>query len=213
MRYVARVGMVLAVLFAGIVLPGATAQACSCAMADGAQYMNWADAAFFGQIVDKDRLLRGDAAGPTIQGKGPTIQGPTGAVYTVEVEQVYKGQVHAQQAFVASANGAACGRTFPASGGVLIYGDRVPDRGDSQGRDEPVKYSTNLCSGSYTTEIAPTGLGEGHPPIGATPALASDLTIEQDDGSSTGALVALAGGMVLLLAAALGVVVWRRRPN
>ena len=44
MRHVARVGMVLSILFAGIVLPGATAQACSCVAGDSAQYFKWADA-------------------------------------------------------------------------------------------------------------------------------------------------------------------------
>jgi len=198
--------MVLSILFAGIVLPGATAQACSCVAGDSAQYFKWSDAVFFGEIVDKKPL-------GSEKKHGVRLVGPPNARYTVEVDQVYKGEVHARQVFYAGGSEVSCGRTFPASGGVLIYGYQVSEKGKARDSDVPVRYGTGLCSGSYITETAPTNLGEGQPPIGAVPALTGQLTVEPEAESNTGTWVAVVGGLVVLLAAGLGVVIWRRRPS
>ena len=189
-----------------MVLPGATAQACTCIAGDSQKYFKWADAVFFGEIVDKE---------PFGSDKKHRVRlvGPPTAKYTVEVERVYKGEVHARQGFFAGGSEISCGRTFPASGGVLIYGAGASDKGKARDSDVPVRYGTGLCSGSYTTDVAPTNLGEGQPPIGAVPALTGQLTVEPEAESNTGTWVAVVGGLVVLLAAGLGVVIWRRRPS
>jgi hypothetical protein len=198
--------MVLSILFAGIVLPGATAQSCTCIDGDSQKSYKMADSVFFGEIVDKEPL-------GSEKKHGVRLVGPPVAKYTVEVEQVYKGEVHARQVFYAGGSEISCGRTFPASGGVLIYGAGASDKGKARDSDAPASYGTGLCSGSYTTDVAPTSLGEGQPPIGAVPALTGQLTVEPEETSNTGTWVAVAGGLVVLVAAGLGVVIWRRRPS
>ncbi|HEX5018518.1 MAG TPA: hypothetical protein VFX15_13145, partial [Actinomycetes bacterium] len=54
MRGAVRVVLVLAVLGAGIVLPGTVAQACSCVAAGEAKYLQWADAVFYGEVIDRE---------------------------------------------------------------------------------------------------------------------------------------------------------------
>jgi hypothetical protein len=210
MRHVHRVGMVVAVLFAGIVLPGSAAQACTCAMpsteSPHQQYMKWADAVFTGEIVDK-RHIKPIRVGPL---------GPIPSAYTIDVDTVYKGKVFDQQTLLAGGSAAACGTSFPSSGAVLIFGTEVREKpGDSTpARQSPIRYSTHLCSGSEVLEPAQAtdDLGEGFAPIGAEPAAAPDVTIETDDGADGVLPVALAGVIAALLAG-LAIIVWRRRPS
>ena len=216
MRRLARVGIVVALLLAGIVLPGSAAQACTCAMpsTDNPQqgYMEWADAVFTGEIVDKRQIK-------------PVRVGPLGSaprVYTIDVDTVYKGEVFDQQTLFAGGQPSACGRSFPASGEVLIFGTVVRDKPGDKGDDKtpanqsPVRYSTYLCSGSELLEPTQVpDLGEGYAPIGAEPAAATsvtDATIDTDDGASWVFPVALAA-IAAALFAGVAVVVWRRRPS
>ena len=200
MRRVARVGMVLAVLFAGIVLPGSAAQACSCAIGTPTQSANRADAVFFGEIVDRTRTPSEPQGSPWLT---------TNSSYTVAVERVFKGEVYAEQVLLAGGNGASCGIMLPASGSVLVYGTKAPG-----GEGSPMQYATWSCSGTEMTRSVPAALGEGDPPIGSsTSGYGSQLTITPDADKDTNALPIVVGAVTVALLAGLAVVAWRRRPN
>ena len=211
MNVLVRVGLVMTVLFAGIVLPGSAAQACTCAMPSTyppqKQYLKSADAAFTGEIVDKRDTT-------------PVRVGPYGRAaktYTIDVDTVYKGEVYAEQTLFASGGpGSMCGRSFPASGTVLIFGTEVREKpGDksTSANQSPVRYSTHLCSGSELLE--PTqqpDLGEGFAPIGAEQAAATDLTLDSAD-SVDWLLPAAIVGVAAALLGGLAIAIVRRRPR
>jgi len=201
MRRVARVGMVLAVLFAGVVLPGSAAQACRCAVLEPEAFAAEADAVFYGVIVDRTPTR------PEGQGNSSDM---TRETYTIDVEQVFKGEVYAEQSVLAGSNRSTCGIDLPASGTVLVYGTRATD-GEGLG----LRYATSQCSGTQMTGSVPAAFGEGDPPIATKPALEGQLTGAPHENDA-GASPIVVGGVALLLLAglgALGVVMWRRRPG
>jgi hypothetical protein len=201
MRHVARVGIVLAVLFAGIVLPGSAAQACRCAVFEPEALAAEADAVFYGEIVDRT---------PTRPEGQNNSSDMTREAYTIDVEQVFKGEVYAEQSVLAGSNTSTCGIDLPASGTVLVYGTRATD-----GEGSGLRYATSLCSGTQMRDSVPAVLGEGDPPIAAKPALEGQLTVAPDEDGAGVNPVVVGGVAVLLLAGlgALGVVMWRRRPS
>jgi hypothetical protein len=212
MRHVIRIGIVLAVLLAGIVLPGSAAQACTCAMpsteSPHQQYMKWADAVFTGEIVDKRRIK-------------PVRVGPVGTVsqtYTIDVDTVFKGKVFDEQTLVAGQGaGSMCGTSFPSSGAVLIFGTEVRDKPlvGMHSHQLPIRYTTSLCSGSERLEPAQAtdDLGEGFAPIGAEPATVTGPTIDTlgtEEGADWLLLVAIAG-VIVAVVAGLAIGLRRRR--
>ena len=203
MRYAVRVAMLLAVLCAGIVLPGTAAQACSCAMGDEDQYLESADAAFAGEIVGREVVFRDGWNGSAF---------PMGANlrYTLSVVRVYKGDVPDVVELRAGGQESACGISFGRTGTLLVYGQAVKGRAD----DRMPQYSTYLCSGSQKLSGPPPETLGSDPPVAAHPALDGRLTVTPDEGTSAGVAVAIGAGVVLvLIAAGLGVWYWRRRPN
>jgi len=201
MRHVARVGMVLTILFAGIVLPGSAAQACRCAPGKPPERVERADAVFYGEIVDRTPIRPDEQGAAWVMTK----------TYIVDVEQVFKGKVYAEQTLMAGGSSSACGLTLPASGSVLVYATRAPG-----GEGRPARYTTSLCSGSEVTNSLPGFLGEGDPPIGAMSAYNSQLTIETDADDGEGAMPVVVGGIIVALIttlAAAAAFMWRRRPS
>ena len=202
MRHVARVGMVLAVLLAGIVLPGSAAQACRCAVFGPEAHLAAADAAFFGKIVDRT---------PTRPEISIDLPPYLATSYTIDVDQVFKGQVYAKETVLAGGSSSSCGLTLPGSGSVLVYARKAPND-----QVPGAKYATSLCSGTAMRDSVPAALGEGNPPMSATTVFKGELATTSDDDDEAGALPIVAGGVaVALLAglAAVGVVMWRRRPT
>ena len=198
MRDVARVGRVLAVMFAGIVLPGAAAQACRCFDGSTADQLQSADAVFFGEIVDRTPLPSGADGTSTLTPKN---------AYTIDVDLVFKGSVYDEQQVLAGGSSSMCGLTLPASGTVLVYGS-------THGNDSPPRYITSSCSGSTMTDSVPAVLGEGDAPLSSTSAYESQLTITPDADEDSTALWVVGGVAILaLVGLAAAVVVWRRRPS
>ena len=187
MRHLARVAMVVALLLAGIVLPGSAAQACDCFVGTPKQSTNRADAVFFGEIVDRMRTPSEPQGSPWI---------PTNASYTVAVEQVFKGEVNSEQILLAGGDGASCGIELPTTGSVLVYGMKAPG-----GEGSPTQYATWSCSGTQMTDSVPAVLGEGDPPIGSElSAYGSVLTITPDADDGSDAVPIVVGGVAVLLA-------------
>ncbi|MFL6182174.1 MAG: hypothetical protein ACJ73J_07660 [Actinomycetes bacterium] len=200
MRYVVRVAMLLAVLCAGIVLPGTAAQACSCMMGDENQYLDWADATFAGEIIDREVVIRDGWDGSA----------GTHIIYTLSVDRVYKGDVPDVVKLRAGGQGSACGISFGRTGTLLVYA--LAAKGDAS--DPVPQYSTSLCSGSHKLSGPPPETIGSDPPVAARPAFDSHLTVTPDEGAGAGVAVAVgAGAVAVVIAAALGVWFWRRRPE
>ena len=203
MRYAVRVAMLLAVLCAGIVLPGTAAQACSCVMGGEDRYLASADAAFVGEIVGREVIRRDDWDGSAF---------PVGANvrYTLSVDSVYKGNVPEVVELRAGGQESACGISFGRTGTLLVYGQAVKGHAD----DRVPQYSTYLCSGSQKLSGSPPETLGSDPPVAAHPALDGRLTVTPDEGTASGVAFAVGSGVVVvLIAAGLGVWFWRRRPN
>ncbi len=187
MRHVARVGMVLAVLFAGIVLPGSAAQACRCAVLGPEALTAAADAVFYGEIVDRTPTR------PDNEGSSSSL---TGRTYTIDVDQVFKGRVYAEQTLLAGGSSSSCGLTLPESGSVLVYATSV-----SNNQAPGVQYATSLCAGTQMRDSVPAVLGEGDPPIASElSAYGSELTITPDADEDTDAVPIVVGGVAVVLA-------------
>lgn len=192
MRRIARAGVVLLVLMAGIVVPMTAAQACSCAMGGPPQLEKWAGAVFTGEIVDRTgaRTVR--------SGQASTSGSFT---YTIEVDRVFKGAVAEVQKVVAGTSGAACGVVFPKQGSILVYGHS--GKGIGIGQVAPNEYWTGLCSGSTMTSTAPTVYGEGATPPTNAGYLSTATPTDPDVDASSSALlnsVVVPGAVVAALA-------------
>ena len=161
MRYAVRVVLLLAVAAAGVVLPGTAAQACSCVMAGAAQQLEWADAVFTGEIVDKGAI--GSEPVDDLVGSSRT--------FTFNVDQVFKGKVDGTATVRTASNSAACGIDLPSSGDALVFASK------SQGDDETL--TTGLCSGTRTIksgEAIPAALGAGESPSEQTQTSTTPIT-------------------------------------
>lgn len=114
---------VMAVL-AGLVLVGAPAQACSCAMEGPRGAIDRADAVFAADVLDRSVDDRGLAS------------------YDVRVQRVYKGEPVGDVVVTSSASGASCGLEGVAPGRSDLF--LVTGSGSA--------YAGNLCLGSGVTE-------------------------------------------------------------
>ena len=203
MRYVVRVAMVLAVLCAGIVLPGTAAQACSCTMGDEDQYLEWADATFAGEIVGREVVIRDNWNG----------SGGAHIIYTLSVDRVYSGDVPDVVEPRAGARSRPAESRSAVRGTLLVYGHAVKGHAD-----DPVPASIRPACARVGQAHGPRPETLGSdPPLGAHPALEGRLTVTSpDEGSSPRRCRGGwrgSGAVALVIAAALGVWYWRRRPN
>ncbi len=215
MRRIVQGGLALLVLLGGLVFTTGTAQACSCAIGTPEERLDWADAVFSGQIVER--------TGKRVEKVGKNLFTGGKFTYTVEVDAVYKGQVAAIEKVVAGTDSASCGVTFPDSGPILVYG--TTGGGIIGGSVGPGAYGTSLCSGSAATAVVPAVYGAGQPPIGAEPTPSPTQTLAPeptqpavDLGTSTGSTWAVMFGIALAVVLVVFVVVSlmqrrRRRPG
>lgn len=208
-----------------VVLVGASpAHACSCAMGETKDYVEWADAIFTGNLVEVD------APDPDDAGSAP---GGDDVTMLVAVDEVFKGKAPAQVEVGTRSGGASCGIAPPPVGGdPWLWFVFVTDEG---------AYSATICGGSApaddkvltqvvdlvgpgsTPEADPDPDSEGTPPddpgsAGESEGSAAeqgegDVSDAEADGAGENTAVMWGvGGLVLLLAAGtIGVVMVRRR--
>ncbi|WP_020574021.1 hypothetical protein [Actinopolymorpha alba] len=133
------VALILALIASGaFLLAPAPASACSCVSQSPAEAYDRADAVFVGRMTDRDVPSR-------------LFSSTDRAVWTFDVSQVYKGEVHRQQEIVTVESGASCGLELQGSGPFVVYaeknaGEPIPAPGEGQ-------YAASLCGGS--TELTP----------------------------------------------------------
>ena len=114
------------------------ARACSCALLEPNQLLEFAPTAFVGTVM----------GGPTVVGRGD------GSVaYTFEVETVLAGQVPAVVDVTTAANSAACGFEAPLGTRIAVF---AADDGNGV-------LTSGLCS-STDADLAIKALGPGTPP-------------------------------------------------
>jgi hypothetical protein len=141
----------LVVLVGTVVLPVAAAHACSCVLLKPERQLASSDAVFTGMVTNRE--LGGNRTGGT-------------AVYTVEVDTVYKGTVVQRQEVVTPASSASCGVSLPVGDRVVIFASEesvLPNDSAEAGQ-----LSISQCSGSGTAMHVTSELGTGQPPSGET---------------------------------------------
>ncbi|WP_341924473.1 hypothetical protein [Nocardioides psychrotolerans] len=172
------VALLAAVLaLAGLVLVGAPAQACSCAMEGPRGAIDRADAVFAAAVLDR-----------SVDGRGL-------ASYDVRVQRVYKGEPVGDVVVTSSASGASCGLEGVSPGRTQLF--LVTGSGSA--------YAGNLCLGFGVSEgDARRLLG---PPAESTAAVAPTPPGAVTDGGGIGVRVdddprwpwVLGGGLGLVL--------------
>jgi hypothetical protein len=172
----------------GAVLAPGPACACSCVATTPAQAFARADAVFVGRVVDrasKDRF--------------PWER--TGvAVWTFEVERIYKGEVQRRQEIVTMDSGASCGLELDGSGPFVIYATHDSSYIDPE-RDQ---YAAGLCDGSQPlTPAVERSLAAQAPEGPIMPASSVEESAEGRGGVSTPLMVGL-GAIGAVVAAVVG---------
>jgi hypothetical protein len=134
---------VLLALFAGVMIRGSSAYACSCAEPDLATWLPEADGAFVGRWVDRAEISGGMAA------------------VTFEVERVVKGAFGPKAIVRTNAQGSACGLELlgaPRTGLLLL---KAPDG----------VWESDLCSIVMPSQLL--AVGGDHPPDPAIDAVSA----------------------------------------
>lgn len=180
-------------LFAAVVLLPVGAErawACDCFGLTDAEAFERSGAVFVGELAER---------------KEPSVSGSSAAdvrlVFTVE--RVFKGDVHATQSVVTSADGGSCGLEISGPGPHLIFG---------RPRGTSTEIDAGLCDGTraLADEPVPEAFGAGTAPIAGSSEIGRDRS---------GLWIASAAGLVLigLLAAVIAVPLWvyrrMRRPR
>ena len=201
----------LALAVTSLVVHGASgtpAYACSCARDGIPQFVEGAEAVFTGSVTD--RAQSGGDLGPV--------------VYTVAVDQVYKGEVGPEVELSTAAHSAACGLPgLPEGEPLLFFGSGHADVGRGAGPGD-TDFAINLCNGTGATsdrELAEVEAAAGAPsePEGgsatddATGTATSGTEGADGSGSDDGVSAWLVGGLGVgaLVLAVLVAVLLRRR--
>lgn len=97
-----------------VVLPAAPSFACSCAAASTAEQVERADVVMLGTVTDRQ--------GPPLR---PVMSSGDPATYTIEVEQVFKGEVPPTASVLSADSGASCGLEGVEEGSrYVVFADR-----------------------------------------------------------------------------------------
>jgi hypothetical protein len=187
------VGITCLLVLSSVVLPVSPAAACSCAgPASADDYLRQADVAFLGDVIaariaDPDSVIQGEArlASPEM-------------IYTIDVQEVYKGAVTERQEVSSSLESDSCGAGLEINHRYVVYARHGIPGYTAQGI-----LHTGLCDGTYEPdgvrsfplEGANAPAPGGDPPHGIPP---GDV---REGPSQPVGLAALAG--VMLVSAAL----------
>lgn len=164
------------------------AGACSCIETSDEQSLERADVAFSGTVTGRAAPARPDHS-------------TAPAVWTFEVDRVFKGEATSTQGVVSVVSGASCGLELPRHGDVLVFTRSEPQVPEA-GLDGATLYA-GLCDGSRALSegLIPASFGDGRGPAPGESGVVDPGTTTSD--LSTRAAVAGAGlctvGVVLLL--------------
>jgi hypothetical protein len=184
---------IVALLVASLVMIGARtpAVACSCASSTAADARAHADVVFRGTVVDH-----------TVPGSSGSSMDP--AVWTFQVEEVFKGDAASRQGLVSAVDGASCGLEVRLGVDYVVFAHR--ERRPFEPELEGAELYASLCDGTRpATEVAAGELGPGVPPASGT----EDVV---DVRRPTSRLALGAIGAVGAAGVAALVVLRRRRP-
>lgn len=154
LRLLLRLLAVLGLAAASLVLFGAPAQACSCAMQGKAALVSGADQVFTGTVVDATRTGSGSVGD---------------IVYDVEVDRSFKGDVAGTVQVATAASSASCGLEGIPLGSDYVFFTQA----DAKGTDV---VSASLCGGSAPLTKGLVRKVEAVAGPGSTPSTGSDDT-------------------------------------
>jgi hypothetical protein len=180
-------------LLAGITDIGQPAWACSCDRPEFDVQMEGADATFAGQVTN-------------VREDGRDLEVNIGLLAVrIDVEDVWLGDVGEQVVVHTEDSEDACGYTFEAGEGYLVFVHE----------DEEERLRVRLCSRTAALEEATTdleALGPGQDPQAARPhpSPTANAATSNDSGGSSSTIIAR-GSFALVAATFAGVVAWRRR--
>ncbi|WP_040338738.1 hypothetical protein [Candidatus Blastococcus massiliensis] len=195
-------GALLGALF---VVAAAPAQACSCAEATAAQYLESADAVFTGRLVSRE------APEERITSADP-------ALHVFAVDTVHKGSVTERQEILSPMSGASCGLEITDDGPVAVFASRTPDpyiNGEASAADD--QYFAYLCDGTgpltpeLEAELAALGPASAPAPAPAPPEPRAAATPTDDGPDDDGPLAAILVAAAAALLGAGALLVLRRR--
>lgn len=163
-----------------VVLPAAPSSACSCVQGTPQEYVDSADVVVLGTVTDRQ--------GPPLR---PVMSSGDPATYTVQVEQVFKGDVPPTAYVLSADSGASCGLEGVEEGGrYVVFADR------SGG-----ELWASLCGGTAPADprLLDEVVAASGPPQAPDPR--AEPTIRPTAGAGLALPVAVAGGLALVLLA------------
>lgn len=148
-RRLARLGLVVAIMAGSLVLAASPAAACSCGPASDAEYFDWADVVFTGELVDYSFVEDPDGDGISSSADP--------AVWTFEVIEVWKGDAAPTQPVLSPVSGASCGLEIPKTGTFHVFATHT-DPNDWLGF-RPGNLQASLCGGTRAVSAAALEFG------------------------------------------------------
>ena len=206
-RNVLRVSVCGVVLAAVLVVNAPSASACSCVPTSDAEAFARADVVFAGELVE---VIPPPPA--EIQSSADPEQ------FVFDIDLAYKGEVRSRETVITPMSGASCGLELSGRGPFLVFASTEP-RGMVTEAEEGLLFS-DLCSGSRALSdgAVPGAFGAGEPPqLSGSPAADVHDALDEaptagpeDEASPVPALV-VAGLLLALVGAGVGLLVRRRR--
>ena len=165
----ARLFSVLVLMVGSLVFFASPAHACSCAMADTATHVDWADQVFTGTVTDSR------ATG-----------GQTGQiVFDVRVDRVFKGDLVATVQVATAATSSACGIGDIPVDSTYVFFTTTDGMGVASEAETGVLH-TGLCSGSAKSTQKLLKQVEAVTGAGRVPEATTAATPDRATGGSTG---------------------------
>ena len=161
---------------------GQSAAACECAVIPDDQRIANADAIFTGRLIDV--ITPSEMADP--------------ARFVFAVDEVFKGDVFAQQSIVTASSGASCGLEISGPGPFVVFA-RAESDGITAGAVKGEFYS-GLCSGTgpLASGVLPANFGLGSPPRPGTSPIENNGGPPNGSGRMSPAIwIAIAAGVVV----------------
>lgn len=186
------------------VIVATPAGACSCIGVTDDEAFDAAEVVLVGELVDYAApKLMGSSADP--------------ALWTFEVERVFKGEAAREQVVSSPVSGSSCGLEIEHSGTFLVFAGTEPM---FDGHDDQSVLHANLCGGTrpVTDGAVPASFGLGAPPIGSdgqdeaqTAEAGAAFGAGASEEDSTGVVLPVVGSAAIIVLGAGAALRWRRR--